>query len=178
MLLHICCAPDATVPFPELLSEGYCAVGFFYGGNIYPEEEYLKRKEAVSKFIKEIFADSVIYPYSPNTWLEETKSYADEPEGGKRCRKCFEIQLECAAKHAEIEGFKYLSTTLTISPHKDPDLINSIGSETALRHGLVWIEKIWRRNNGFLRSVTESKRLNLYRQNYCGCIYSVRKEDK
>lgn len=99
---------------------------------------------------------------------------AAEPEGGGRCRLCFALQLEAAALQAAERGFSHLTTTLTISPHKDPALINQIGAETAKKYGLTWVEKIWRRGGGFQRSVEESTRLGLYRQNYCGCIYSER----
>lgn len=172
LLLHICCAPDATVPCLGLLSEGYGTVGFFYGSNIHPEKEYIMRKESVEILSRAVPIDVFILPYDPEPWLEATKDFADHPEGGERCVVCFKLQLEAAAVYAEKHGFKYLSTTLTISPHKNPELINRIGAEAAERHRLLWIDKIWRKNNGFKRSIDESRILNLYRQNYCGCIYS------
>ena len=173
LLLHICCAPDATVPWPELISEGFETVGCFYGGNIHPKEEYEKRADSVSCLASHICSEFVMLPYEPQVWLEETYHLKDEPERGKRCELCFELQLKASAMYAAANGFTHLSTTLTISPHKNPELINRIGSEVSKAHGLIWVEKVWRKNNGFKRSVEESRRLGIYRQNYCGCIYSI-----
>lgn len=177
LLLHICCAPDATVPWPELLAEGYEASGYFYGGNIHPQAEYEKRAEAVRMLAEVTQAPAILPGYEPEKWLEATKELADEPERGRRCPVCFRLQLEAAAVYAAAHGFSHLSTTLTISPHKDAALINKIGAETAVQHGLVWLERIWRKQDGFKRSVAESKRLGLYRQNYCGCVYSLRSRE-
>lgn len=174
LLLHICCAPDATVPWPELVSEGFSVVGFMYGGNIHPRAEYEKRAEALRSLGGALGARAVIEPWAPDEWLAATRELAAEPEGGKRCRLCFTLQLSAAARFAAENGYTHLTTTLTISPHKDPALVGSIGAAAAEKHGLVWVEKIWRRNDGFKRSVEMSKKLGLYRQNYCGCIYSER----
>lgn len=174
LLLHICCAPDACVPWPELIGEGYETTGFFYGGNIQPVEEYEKRKAALVTLMNSVGAGAAIPPYSTDEWMEAASSLADEPEGGGRCEVCFSVQLEAAAKYAEKNGFDCLTTTLTISPHKNVELINRIGGATAARHGLEWLSRVWRKNDGFRRSVLESRRLGLYRQNYCGCVYSIR----
>ena len=98
----------------------------------------------------------------------------DEPERGVRCAVCFRVQLDAAAEYAAANGFTHLCTTLTISPHKDAALINAIGAEAAAPRGIEWVERVWRKRDGFKRSVAESKRLGLYRQNYCGCIFSMR----
>lgn len=176
LLLHICCAPDATVPWPELVKEGYEVTGYFYGSNIHPHDEYIKRADALQILSDTMTGKSVFAEYSPDEWVEKTERFADEPEGGKRCEKCFELQLDAAARYAKENNFTHISTTLTISPHKNVGLINFIGSEAAKRYNLTWIDKVWRKNNGFKRSVDESIRLGLYRQNYCGCIYSIRKD--
>lgn len=175
LLLHICCAPDATVPWQELANEGYNTAGFMYGGNIHPAEEYERRAEALKSFSAAVGMEVVVDLWEPAKWLDVTKALAGEPEGGGRCRVCFALQLETAARFASGNGYAYLSTTLTISPHKNPKTVNEIGAKTAEKYGLVWVEKIWRANNGFKRSVEMSKRLGLYRQNYCGCVYSERK---
>ena len=174
LLLHICCAPDACVPWPALLEEGWDAEGYFYGGNIQPEAEYGLRSEAVRALCAETGRGTFFEAYAPQEWLAQVSGLEDEPERGRRCIKCFEIQLEAAAEYAQRRGFTHLCTTLTISPHKDAAAINAIGAETALRHGLAWEERVWRKADGFRRSVIESKRLGLYRQNYCGCIFSLR----
>jgi len=174
LILHICCAPDATVPADLLLDEGYRTGGFFYGGNIHPEEEFQKRAAAVAFLCQTKGIGCHVMPYDPEKWIGETKAFASEPEGGKRCLLCFELQLKAAAEYAVRCGAGSLTTTLTISPHKDPSAINGIGEKICSEHGLVWISKIWRKNNGFKRSVDESRKLGLYRQDYCGCIYSIR----
>lgn len=173
LLLHICCAPDATVPCPELIQEGYDVTGFFYGGNIHPKEEYDKRALALASVCKYFEVEAIYQSYSPQLWFDATVKMKDEPEHGKRCVKCFELQLETAAEYAQKTGFTHLSTTLTISPHKDPELINEIGKNICQRIGLLWVEKIWRKDNGFKKSVEKSKQLGIYRQNYCGCLYSI-----
>ena len=174
LILHICCAPDATVPGEELLKEGYVTTGFFYGSNIHPEEEFVKRADAVRSLCLIKGIGCRIMEYDPQTWISATEGSASEPEGGKRCPLCFELQLRAAAGHAAEMGAAYLTTTLTISAHKDPQVINKIGEKVASEHGLQWIHRIWRKNDGFRRSVEESRSLGLYRQDYCGCIYSIR----
>lgn len=173
LLLHICCAPDATLPCPTLVQEGYETAGFFYGGNIHPEKEYDKRSAALALLCNVFQTKAVYYSYNPQVWLDATAKMKDEPEGGKRCAKCFELQLEAAAEYAFNNEYTHLSTTLTISPHKNPNLINKIGKNICQSRGLVWVEKVWRKNDGFKKSVEKSKELNIYRQNYCGCVYSI-----
>ncbi|MDO5114923.1 MAG: epoxyqueuosine reductase QueH [Synergistaceae bacterium] len=174
LLLHICCAPDASTPWPELIAEGYDAAGFFYGGNIQPRGEYEKRAEALSALALHTGAEVFSAPYLPERWLVAVEGLEDEPERGARCAVCFRVQLEAAARFASENGFPLLCTTLTISPHKDVRLINEIGAKLCAERGLTWLERIWRKKEGFRRSVEESKRLGLYRQNYCGCLFSLR----
>lgn len=174
LLLHICCAPDGTVPWPDLEAEGFTVTGYFYGGNIHPHQEYLRRTVAVRRLAEEHGNRLILGPYDPDAWLRATKKYSREPEGGLRCPLCFRLQLENAADVACREGIENLCTTLTISPHKDPGLLNGLGEAVCAERGLTWVERIWRKQGGFIRSVAESRRLGLYRQNYCGCIYSVR----
>ncbi len=175
LLLHICCAPDASVPVPDLLSEGWQVKGFFYGSNIHPNYEYIKRLEALRTLIKYTGIDCEIVEYNSDEWLEKISGLENEPEGGRRCEKCFEIQLEAGACLAKKLGIENFSTTLTISPHKNVNLINEIGERVSALHGITWQNRIWRKNNGFLRSVRASKELGLYRQNYCGCTFSIKK---
>lgn len=177
LLLHICCAPDATVPWQELLCEGYDTVGYFYGSNIHPKEEYTRRLEALNILQKSVEAEVILPECDINAWLKEAEKFSAEPEGGKRCEVCFQLQLETAAKYAARHNFDAYSTTLTISPHKNVTLINKIGAGFGKKYGVEWIERVWRKQNGFKRSVEESKRLGLYRQNYCGCIFSLKKEE-
>ena len=177
VLLHVCCGPDATVPLPALAEEGYRVVGYFNGNNIHPEEEYRRRRGAVET----VFAVSeatVLFPdYDPASWESAVRGCEDEPEGGARCVRCFREQLFKASRAAVSEGCGFLCTTLTISPHKDPDRINAIGSDVARAAGLVWLSRVFRKNGGFLKSLECSKRLKLYRQSYCGCRYSLRGDE-
>lgn len=174
LLLHICCAPDGSIPVPDLISEGWNVTGFFYGSNIHPLDEYMKRLEAVNILKSHNNIECVACKYNPAEWLKSVEGLENEPEGGKRCTQCFKIQLEACADEAVKLGCEYISTTLTISPHKNVNLINSIGENAASSHGLKWEKRIWRKNNGFLRSVKMSRELGLYRQNYCGCVFSFR----
>lgn len=162
------------MPWLELLKEYPEVEGFFYGGNVQPESEYERRSAALRTLSNSVGKPAAIMPFDSAEWRNAVSGLEDEPEGGKRCAVCFELQLEAAAAYAERNGFDYLTTTLTVSPHKDPSLINDIGARVAKRHGLNWIEKIWRKKDGFKRSVSESARLGLYRQNYCGCLPSLR----
>lgn len=174
ILLHICCAPDASVPVPDLLAEEWNVKGFFYGSNIHPFEEYTKRLEALDILRKNTGIECEIAAYNPGEWLEKVSGLENEPEGGRRCEKCFELQLEAGACLAKRLGFENFCTTLTISPHKNVQLINKIGEKISILNNIQWLNRIWRKNNGFLRSVKASKEMGLYRQNYCGCIYSMR----
>jgi predicted adenine nucleotide alpha hydrolase (AANH) superfamily ATPase len=174
LLLHVCCAPDATIPWPALVGEGFEVCGFFYGDNIHPQSEWLLRKEAVISLARILNARVETGEYDPRRWLEKVSHLKDRPEGGERCELCFELQLLASAEFAVRIGFRYLTTTLTISPHKDPELINGIGSRICADRGLEWAPKVWRKNDGFRLSVARSREFGLYRQNYCGCTYSIR----
>ncbi len=177
LLLHICCAPDGTIPWRELERQGFRVTGFFYGSNIHPVEEYRLREEAVRRLAAEHGDRLIVGFYEPELWLAATEGWHDEPEGGRRCPVCFRLQLEAAAEAACREGLSRICTTLTISPHKNPELLNRLGREVAAARGLTWVERIWRKGGGFVRSVEESRRLGLYRQNYCGCRFSIRGND-
>ncbi|MDD4837106.1 MAG: epoxyqueuosine reductase QueH, partial [Dethiosulfovibrio sp.] len=119
----------------------------------------------------------IVPPYDPDICLRRARELADEPEGGARCLMCFRLQLEAVAAAAVARGIGLMTTTLTISPHKDPEVINSIGREIAGDAGISWIDRVWRKRDGFRRSLEECRRLGLYRQSYCGCIYSLMNRD-
>ncbi|MBQ6773589.1 MAG: epoxyqueuosine reductase QueH [Synergistaceae bacterium] len=174
LLLHICCAPDGSIPVPDLISEGWEVRGFFYGSNIHPLSEYNLRLEALHKLINHTGIKCEIMKYNPEEWLENISGLEHEPEGGRRCEKCFMLQFEAGALIANKLGCENFCTTLTISPHKNVTLINSLGERISSHYGLKWQNRIWRKNNGFLRSIRVSKELGLYRQNYCGCVFSHR----
>jgi len=169
VLLHICCAPDAAVPWPALSGEGYDVEGFFYGGNIHPDEEWLRRSNAVSRLAGIMKGRVELREYAPAPWFEQAYPFLDCPEGGERCQVCFGLQLGASLEFARRHRFEYLCTTLTISPHKDPDLINAIGSRLCEGSGVEWMARVWRKNDGFKLSVARSREWGLYRQDYCGC---------
>ena len=176
ILLHICCAPDATVPLDDLELEGWEIAGYFYGSNIQPEGEYIKRLEALNILINAHKDIKVINgEYEPEAWREHMQNLnlIHEPEGGLRCAECFKLQFNAAAQEAVKLNCTHISTSLTISPHKDVNLIIKIGEEIAAKYNLIWLPKIWRKQNGFLKSIKISHELGLYRQNYCGCLPSL-----
>lgn len=173
MMLHICCAPDATVPMRELQAEGWEVSGFFYGSNIHPQEEYLRRLAALRTLRDCESVPVVEAPYLPRSWFDRMAGLMEEPEGGLRCTACFALQLEAAALEARRRGYGRLCSSLTISPHKDVPRILRLGAEICGRHGLDWEPRVWRKHDGFLRSLKLSREMGLYRQNYCGCLPSL-----
>lgn len=175
-MLHICCAPDATVPLVDLKAEGWKPHGFFYGSNIHPEAEYRRRLDALMRLREKEFFPLRVSSYEPEEWFSAVESFLDEPEGGERCIACFSLQLTAAARCAVELGCSCLCTTLTISPHKDVRRIDSLGQALCLSYGLKWLGRVWRKNDGFLRSLKMTEALGLYRQNYCGCACSMRTE--
>jgi predicted adenine nucleotide alpha hydrolase (AANH) superfamily ATPase len=172
VLLHVCCAPDAAVPLRDLRSEGWDPVGYFYGSNIHPEDEYRRRAAAVAFLAERERAEIRVRPYDPEEWLALASPLAGEPERGARCALCFELQLRAAAEEGRKIGASRLGSTLSISPHKDVVLLSRLGFEIASAYGLEWDCRVWRKKNGFLRSLKAGEELRLYRQTYCGCLYS------
>lgn len=147
-------------------------MGYFYGSNIHPQTEYQLRENAIKQlaaYEKFLWISAF---YDPSEWYCHTRALAAEPERGKRCKVCFELQLRSAAFEALRQGCTHFGTTLTISPHKDAAFILNVGMQIADETGLKWFDRIWRKNDGFLRSVRISRELGIYRQNYCGCLYS------
>jgi len=174
LLLHICCAPDATVGIEDLADE-YDTVGFFYNPNIHPETEYKKRLDSARGLSGATGLALKEGKYDDDSWFETVTGLEAEPEKGLRCDACFRIRIEETARTAREEGFEIISTVLTTSPHKDAEKINIIGQEIADEYGLEYLPTDLKKN-GFSRSVQLSRKYNLYRQNYCGCIFSKTRE--
>ncbi len=173
LLLHVCCATCSLHPY-FLLRKEYSIKFYFYNPNIHPEKEYIKRLEGV-KFVAEKYKiPLIIGKYQEDKWFDLTKSLKDEPEGGKRCNICFKMRLEETSKMAKKENFKFFTTTLSVSPHKNANIINKIGKSIAAKNNLNFYEANFKKKDGFKKTIQKSKELNLYRQNYCGCIYSIR----
>lgn len=173
LLFHACCGPCATTGVHALTEEKRGVTLYFYGGNIHPYDEWQRRLEALQKLAAAYCLPLIVRPYDTSEWDRRTVGLENEREGGRRCERCMRLQLESAAEKAAELSVSTLCTSLTLSPQKHPDLINLWGRELAGRYALNWEERIWRKKNGQLFSVRECKRLGLYRQNYCGCRYSM-----
>jgi len=176
LLLHSCCAPCSSYCI-EYLSQFFAITVFYYNPNIYPDEEYFHRVKEQQRFISEF---PTKHPVSfiegdfekDRFYSEVAKGLEKEPERGARCTKCFELRLGETAKRAAAEGMDYFATTLTISPMKDVELLNSIGAAMGERYGVEYLATEFRKKNGYLRSTQISKEYDMYRQDYCGCVYS------
>lgn len=180
LLLHSCCAPCSSYVL-EYLSKYFEIVDFFYNPNIAPEEEYRFRTEELQRLIREMPLDNPVSfvegKYDPEKFYTAVHGLEDEPEGGERCRVCFRLRLEEAAAEAKRQGCAYFTTTLTISPLKNADLLNEIGEKTAAEAGLRFLPCDFKKRNGFQRSTELSAKYDLYRQSYCGCIYSKKERE-
>lgn len=176
LLLHSCCAPCSSYVI-EYLHNYFDITVIYYNPNIFPKEEYEKRKEEQIRFLKNYndvyFMDC---DYENEKYNVLVKGLENEPERGKRCNICFKLRLEKTAIEAKSNNFEYFGTTLTVSPYKNSTLINDIGRELELKHNINWLYSDFKKSDGYKRSIELSKEYNLYRQNYCGCVYSKRKE--
>ncbi len=177
ILMHICCAPDATVGFERLSPFGK-VLGYFYNPNIEPLAEYHRREAEARRLAGLMKFDYREGRPDRQAWRTAVAGFEDEPERGERCRRCIEHNLEAAAKAASELNIPAFATTLTISPHKDVDYIHARGAEIAGRHGLEYIAETLRKKDGFKQSLVYSKKYGLYRQDYCGCRWSIRREHK
>ena len=172
IVLHICCGVCAAGVVDRLASEGHQVLGLFYNPNIHPLEEYERRLEATCKVAKELDFPLVAGPYTPEVWFEETNSLQNEPEGGKRCEVCFRLRLKETYLYLEKHGGDAFTTTLTVSPRKSADVINQAGREIG---GDRFLVRDFKKQEGFQRATELAKKWALYRQNYCGCVYSRRR---
>ena len=177
LLLHSCCAPCSSYCL-EYLSDYFEITIFYFNPNIYPEEEYRKRVEEQKRLAKELPARHPIHviegTYEPKQFYEAVKGLEKIPEGGERCFACFALRLKEAARLASERGFDFFTTTLTISPLKNAEKLNEIGEELAEQYGVRWLPNDFKKRNGYKRSTELSKEYDLYRQDYCGCIFSYR----
>lgn len=182
LLLHSCCAPCSTAVIERLISD-YDITILYYNPNIYPEQEYLKRKDEEIRYIK-IFNEKnpnsnvkmLDCDYESEKFYEAVKGLEDEKEGGARCPVCFKLRLQKTAELAKQKGYDIFGTTLTVSPHKNAELINQIGESIENNLGIKFLQSNFKKQNGYKRSIELSKENNLYRQNYCGCEFALRKQ--
>lgn len=188
LLLHACCCPCSSYVI-EYLSSIFDITIFYYNPNIYPEKEYRRRLEELKKFLS-IFPDAlknkvklIVDDYNPEDYFSATnvrneKELQTEPEKGERCRRCYKLRMSRAWNYAVENNFEWFTTTLSISPHKDSLMINEIGkqletSRSDLRAKTKFLPSDFKKKNGYLRSTQLSKEYNLWRQDYCGCIFSM-----
>ena len=169
VLLHICCAGCATVCIERLQQEGFNISGLFYNPNIYPGEEYKRRRDDLDIISKKYALNIIESDYDAANWLDFVKGCEKEKEGGKRCALCFEFRLKKAYEVILKEEIDFFTTTLTISPHKKSNVIHAIGRMIGQERFLC---RDFKKKEGFKESIALSKGLGLHRQHYCGCIYS------
>lgn len=179
LLLHSCCAPCSSYVL-AYLNKYFNITVFYYNPNITNKEEYLKRKQEQIRLISELPAINKINildaDYKPEKFFEISKGLEDCREGGERCFKCYKLRLETTAKAAKENNFDYFCTTLTISPLKNAQKINEIGHMLGDEYQIPFLPSDFKKKEGFKKSIELSSQYNLYRQNYCGCIYSKPKE--
>ena len=172
MLLHVCCAPCSTSVIERLKAETeYSLTLFFSNSNILPEEEYLKRKNALVKFIQEVHPEiEIIFDdYNPSEFLNAIQGLEKMGEGSVRCDSCIGYRLKKTAILAKEKGFDIFATTLTVSPHKNAKKINELGKLLEEEFGVRYFESDFKKRNGYLRSLELCKQYGIYRQSYCGC---------
>lgn len=176
VLLHCCCAPCAT-SVTERVIKTIKPVLYYYNPNIYPEAEYLKRRSELEKLARHFSLELISEPYDENEFLGAIAGFENEKEGGARCPVCFRVRLEKTAARAKREGLAAFCTTLTVSPHKNAAIVNAIGEEVAAARNILWIPSDFKKHNGYLRSCQMCRELDIYRQNYCGCRFSIAREE-
>lgn len=177
LLLHICCAPDATVAF-ERLSVNFRVSGFFYNPNIYPYEEYVLRLQAAIRLSSLWDFELNRGSFDQPQWFQRMQGLEQQAENGKRCEACFSFNLHATALKAKALGISWFSTSLFTSRRKDLSTVEKAGYHVQKQTGVFFYYEPFRKNQGFDRSVTYSEELKLYRQNYCGCMFSRINEGK
>jgi len=172
LLLHVCCGPCSTSVL-EYLHPFFNITAYYYNPNILPKEEYLKRLDALKIVLSHYENINLIVPeYNPNEYLPLVKGLESLPEGGSRCTICFNVRLSSTAIYlANNNQYDYFATTLTVSPHKNAELINAIGNKLASDLDVIYLDSNFKKRDGFLRSTILSKEYGIYRQEYCGCKF-------
>ena len=177
LLLHSCCAPCSTYVL-EYLSPHFDIGVLYYNPNILPSEEYYKREAEQKRFIdlvnKVNKIELIQAEYNPQEYFDAVKGFENDKEGGLRCGLCFDLRLNEAAKYAKEHGYDYFTTTLSISPHKNADLINHLGELLENKYDVSYLYADFKKKNGFKRSIELCNQYDVYRQNYCGCIFSLK----
>lgn len=175
LLLHSCCGPCSSYVI-SYLTKYFDITILYYNPNIYPYCEYLKRKEEQIKLINELETSNILdimdCDYDNDLYEKKICGLENEPERGKRCKVCYEMRMEKTASLAKDNGFDYFCTTLSVSPYKNADWINEIGMDLEDKYDVNWLYSDFKKKDGYKQSILLSQKYNLYRQDYCGCIYS------
>ncbi len=174
LLLHACCAPCSSYVL-EYIARRFDLTLYFYNPNIAPAEEYAFRFRELQRLLDEAGyteVKTICAEYRPEEFTAIANGLENEPEGGARCCKCYRLRLQKTAEEAKTGGFDYFTTTLSISPHKNADWLNRIGQELEREYGVPYLCSDFKKKGGYQRSIVLSREYNLYRQDYCGCIYS------
>ena len=181
LFLHSCCAPCSSYVL-EYLSQFFKITVYYYNPNIYPPEEFYKRSEEQGRLIKDV---DYKYPvsfvpcdYDSDMFYSAVKGLESIPEGGKRCEECFKLRLKKTAEFARVNNFDYFTTTLSISPLKNSKILNEIGKSLSEEYEVKYLYSDFKKKNGYKRSCELSKEYGLYRQNYCGCIFSMKESEE
>ncbi|HJB58904.1 MAG TPA: epoxyqueuosine reductase QueH [Candidatus Faecalibacterium faecipullorum] len=174
LLLHACCGPCSSAVL-EQLCQYFDITILYYNPNIWPAAEYRRREEELERFVAAAHPLGVTVVedrYDPEEFYAAARGLEAEPERGARCTACYRLRMRRAAAYAAANGFDWFATTLSISPHKDAERINQIGQELAAAYGVPHLPSDFKKKNGYLRSLQLSAEYGLYRQDYCGCVYS------
>lgn len=176
LLLHSCCAPCSTRAL-SVLKGVFSVTVFYYNPSIYPIAEYDKRLEEQKKLCKMLEIPLIEGEFTPEKFYSAVKGLENLPEGDKRCKICLADRLSVTAQTAKEKGFEYFTTTLTTSPLKDAEFINETGKTLSKNYGVKFLESDFKKKDGYLESIRLSKEYSLYRQNYCGCEFSIAKDE-
>lgn len=181
LLMHSCCAPCSSYCL-SYLAEFFSITIFYYNPNISPEAEYQKRVSEQKRLIGQLPVKHAISfaegRYEPEVFFDMAKGMEDIPEGGERCFCCYELRQREAAKYAKENGFDYFTTTLSVSPHKNATKLNEIGLKLAQEYGVDYLVSDFKKRGGYLKSIELSREYDLYRQDYCGCVYSKAQRER
>ena len=176
LLLHSCCAPCSSSVL-ERLCQNFDVTVLYYNPNIYPKQEYDRRLQEQKTFLKKIGIKMIEGEYNETEYLAAISGKEHLPEKSSRCFCCYQFRLAKTAEFAQKLGFDFFTTTLSVSPHKNSAVINEVGRKVAQEEGVRFLEESFKKKDGYLNSIKLAKKYDLYRQNYCGCRFSLRKED-
>ncbi|MBQ6546998.1 MAG: epoxyqueuosine reductase QueH [Bacilli bacterium] len=175
LLLHSCCGPCSSSVL-EFLTKYFDIDVLYYNPNIYPEEEFVKRKNEQEKLLKKLDKNIKFIEgnYNYDLYKEKVRGLEQEPEGGLRCKSCISLRMEETCRYAKEHGYDFFTTTLSVSPHKNSKMINEIGFSLEKEYNMPYLYSDFKKKEGYKRSIVLSKEYDLYRQDYCGCQFSLR----